>query len=560
MTRPARPRADRESSGNLSLLCGQRCPRRNYHPELLGWYIYGQGSVSADRARIVPNPGVQIYELTGAMVGVPSLGPSSGNCEAEGCAEKAGDPVDLGTGLFIYDKTDLVLPDTIPIALTRTYRQNDSRSRAFGIGTTHNYDIFLVGDTTTYNYQELVTASGGRIRFDRTSPGIGFTTAVYRNNSVPGIWYKARISWNGVGWTLSRRDGTVLTFPDSFSVTTPQKAALLSVTDRNGNVLELDRDSGGDLTRITSPNGRWIQFTYDGSHRVTEARDNMGRTVQYTYTSGRLTDVTDAAGGTWEYAYDTSGRMTAITDARSILYLENEYDASGRVSLQTLADDGTWEFDYTTALNGGITRTDVTDPRGHVRRVTFGSMPVAPGGFMSGSFPATVTQALGTALERTMSVTREPGTNLLLGATDPPGRTTAYTYDSLGNVTSVTRLAGTQDAVTTTYTYDGKYSNVTGITDPLGHTTRFEYDLKGNRTAVTDPLGNRSSFSYNTAGQMVTATDANGHTTSFGYSGGHLVSVTDPLGRTTTRIVDAAGPRSPRSVLRGRPRFRSTTP
>lgn len=40
-----------------------------------------------------------------------------------------------------------------PLVFTRFYRQNDSRSRGFGIGTSYNYDIFLIGDTSTYSYQ-----------------------------------------------------------------------------------------------------------------------------------------------------------------------------------------------------------------------------------------------------------------------------------------------------------------------------------------------------------------------------------------------------------------------
>jgi hypothetical protein len=47
---------------------------------------------------------------------------------AYGCVEctPAGDPVDPSTGLFILEKTDLALPDVIPITLRRTYRPADA--------------------------------------------------------------------------------------------------------------------------------------------------------------------------------------------------------------------------------------------------------------------------------------------------------------------------------------------------------------------------------------------------------------------------------------------------
>src|SRR5947199_2042088 len=125
-----------------------------------------------------------IYELTGAMVVDPGLGAAGG---AGG--KKAGDPVELASGLFVYEKTDLVLPDVIPLSLTRTYRQSDGRSRAFGIGTTHNYDIFIVGDLWPYTYQEVVMPDGSRVRFDRISPGVAYNDAVYQSVSAPGEFY-----------------------------------------------------------------------------------------------------------------------------------------------------------------------------------------------------------------------------------------------------------------------------------------------------------------------------------------------------------------------------------
>ena len=42
-----------------------------------------------------------------------------------------------------------------------------------------------------------------------------------------------------------------------------------------------------------------------------------------------------------------------------------------RVTRQTLADSGAYQFAYTVGGNGVVTQTDVTDPRGYVRRVTF---------------------------------------------------------------------------------------------------------------------------------------------------------------------------------------------
>src|SRR5881397_2469184 len=117
------------------------------------WYVYGQGKVTADGKQIVPEPGVGVYEFTGAMVAPSGLGPL---LAAIVNGLRAGDPVDVATGLFVMEKTDLASPDTLPLGLTRTYRQNDSRSRPFGIGATHPYEIFLVGDMNPYTFIDLI--------------------------------------------------------------------------------------------------------------------------------------------------------------------------------------------------------------------------------------------------------------------------------------------------------------------------------------------------------------------------------------------------------------------
>jgi YD repeat-containing protein len=459
----------------------------------------------------------------------------------------AGDPVDPGTGLFEYEKTDLSLNDVVPIGVTRTYRQSDNRARAFGIGTTHNYDMFLVGDASFYTYQELVLPNGARVRFDRISPGAFFGPAVYQNLSSLGAFYGAKIHFNGAGWSLTRKDGAIFKFADIVTGTT----RLLSIEDGNGNIVTVDRNPNDTVSRVTSPNGRYIDFTYDASNRIERLQDNSGRHVDYVYDAGRLTQVTDANNGVWTYDYDAAHQMTGIHDARNILYLQNHYDANGRVDLQTQADTGTFQFDYTTDTNGRVTQTDVTDPRGNVRRLTFGAGVPSPNGFIAGGYVGTDTFSYGTSLEMTITTERQPGTNLPTSVTDSLGRVTTTTYDTLGNVTSITRLAGTANAVTTRFTYDSTFANVTSITDPIGRTTRFDYDSHGNLTLAVDPLGNRASWTYNTAGQVLASTDPNGNVTTFGYTAGNLTSVTDPVGRTVSFTYDNLGRQLTTSTIMG---------
>jgi RHS repeat-associated protein len=546
----------------------------NYDPDGKGWYVYGQGSVSTDKSQIIPDPGVVIYEFTGAMVGSPNDAPTSG--KPAGQNQNGGDPVDLATGLFSYNKTDLVLPDIIPISLTRSYRTNDNLSRAFGIGTSHNYDMFTVGDTNPYTYQELILPNGSRIRFERISPGTSASDAVYIHTASPTPFYGATIRWNtsGGGWLLTTRDGTVYAFPDSAGSTTPGKQALLSITDRNGNTVKLTRDGNGNLTQVTSPTGRQITLQHDSSNRIVSATDNLGRTVQYTYDGGgRLSTVTDANGGVTTNTYDGNNNLLTITDPRNIVYLTNQYDFNLRVIKQTLADGATYQFAWTAsttwhqnwinldpgpAPGGGgslgtpasytgpaavfhyctncyegyvalVSQVDVTDPRGYVHRVVFNGQ----------GYVLTDTNALGQPEEQTLTYAYYAD-NLLKSVTDALGRTTTYDYDFNGNLAVITRLDGTPQAVTTIMRYTNPYAHVSSMTDPLNNSTSFSYDALGNLTAITDPLQHQTTFG-NSAGQPVSVTDAMGDTTQLAYDGGDLVGVTDPAGNTTTRFFDNGG-------------------
>jgi YD repeat-containing protein len=497
----------------------------HYDPEEKGWHLYGMGQVSADGRQAVPDPGVALYAFTGAMFDqTQTPGPDQTNGPADG------DPADLGNGQFVMDKTDLALQDMIPLALTRTYRPADNASRAFGIGTTHPYAIFL-WSANPYQEADLILPNGKRIHYVRISAGAGYDDAVFEHTASPTAFYQSRLAWNGNGWDLTTRDGTVYVFG--------AEAPLQSIRDRFGNTIRLSWSltnqfgwGYGNITRITSPTGRFIALTYDGFNRITQATDHIGRTVGYEYDgSGRLWKVTDARGGVTEYTYDIAHRMLTIEDPRNIVYLENEYDTSGRVITQTQADGGEFAFAYTVNGSGVVTQTDVTDPRGQVRRVTFNA----------DRFMTSDTRAQGTGIAQTTTYTRVSGSNLVETETDALGRVTRYAYDSMGNVTSVTSLDGTADAVTTSYTYDATYNLPLTVTDPLTHTTTLAYDGEGRIQSTTDALSHQTTFGTNQAGQVVTVTTPLNKTTTMSYAFGDLVSVATPLGHTESRFVNAAG-------------------
>ncbi len=546
----------------------------NYDPTVKGWYVYGQGKINGSGQQIVPDPGVAIYELTGAMVSLPSNAPPNGppvggcgdspgaatvpapagpdqNCSQQpqpghpanpsspshsggqpGCVSQGGDPVDCATGLFVLSRNDLAVAGTIPLVLTRVYRQGDSTSRAFGIGGNDRYDIFTVGDTWPWTYQDLILPDGGRIHFVRTSSGTSWTDAVYKHTATPSAYYGAVISWVNNGWQLKMRDGRTMFFAECAGCTSSRMAALREFDDRLGNKLMLTRDSYGNLTQISNPDGRFISLTYDGANRVTQAQDSIGRTVTYQYdSSGRLAQVTDPDGGVEHYTYDSANNMLTVTRPGGQVMVTNQYDTHNRVAQQTLADGGIYQFAYTLDGSGNVTQTSITDPNGNVRQIAFNSS----------GYATNASWAVGKPEAQTFTYGRGVGTNWLTSSADALGRTTAYTYDAAGNLATVTALSGTSQAVTGTYTYESVFNRPITYTDGLGHTTTYRYDTSGNLTEIDDPLGNATHFTYNSLGQMIGSTDPLGHATTFSYQYGDLAGVTDPLGRTVTRYTDGIG-------------------
>ncbi len=532
--------------GQLAYPNGLRLPREStidfwqYSPDGDGWHVYGQGRVTHDGSQIIPNARVVLYEFTGAMVGLgPRVAPAVGPRVADPYGTE-GDPVDLSTGLFVHRKTDLTVNGLIPLHVDRAYRPADTRVRPFGIGSSHSYEAFLIGSANPWTYIDVVLEDGARIHYDRTSPGTGWADAVYTHAQTPGRFYRSTLRWQSstvLGhWRLEFPNGDIWMFAESSAATAPSAAGLIGILDRFGNRIDVERSPGdGAIARVSAANGRFIAFSYDSSGRVAALTDNAGRRVSYSYDSlGRLLTVTNPEGGVTQYAYDAAHRMTSVIDERGITFVTNQFDASDRVTRQTLTDGAVFAFAYTSDAYGRIVQTDVTNPRGVVRRTSFNTA----------GYSTMVVDAVGTPLERTRNrLERISGSNLITADTDALGRRSETVFDTWGNVVRSIRLAGTPQAATTQYEYEPLFHERTAVVDPLGHRWTWEWDPDGTPLGSTDPLGHRTRVQINRAGQVTQATDPLGHSWTTAYVNGDLASITDPLGRTVTQFVDAAGRR-----------------
>ncbi|MEY2514914.1 MAG: hypothetical protein QOJ89_2272, partial [bacterium] len=315
------------------LPAGQRVPFWNYDPDKRGWYVYGQGTVSKDTRSIVPDAGVRVWRLSGAMISGSQLLAWLKNF-LKGLA--GADPVNYGSGLFTYEKTDLTAPGVLPAALTRTYRPADGNSYDFGIGTTSPYNMRLFSQNNYFS-AELVLPDASTVRYTCVAGCSGnFNPAQLRYvaQNTSSEFYGSVLTHRGGGsdgspamWYLRLRNGVTYGFGEL------QQWGLAFIRDRFGDEVTVTRDSSGNLTQVTSSSGRWMTFQTDASHRITQASDNSGRVVRYDYNGqttasacanaassgpdGTLRCAKGAAGGETYYTYDAATTwMTQVKDAR----------------------------------------------------------------------------------------------------------------------------------------------------------------------------------------------------------------------------------------------------
>jgi YD repeat-containing protein len=272
--------------------------------------------------------------------------------------------VDLRSGLFLLRKTDLFVPDTMPLALMRGYHAWDAHPRAFGIGGNHAYDIFPFGDRFPYTYMELALCDGRQVHYSRISEGTSYADFVSEHRGTPPtIFEKSQIRWNVDHWDMTFHDGTLYRFPDAYYAKRPVDGALIGMRNPNGDEIKFVRDARHNLTSLTSPHAHQIQFTYDSADRIIRAADNAGHVIGYSYDPyGKLTEVREDGRLLTRYLY-TSRLMTAVQDSNGseILVIEHKGGRTSRIIQQWTS---TYHFDYAEAPDGQVQETTVTDPSG----------------------------------------------------------------------------------------------------------------------------------------------------------------------------------------------------
>ena len=275
-----------------------------------------------------------------------------------------GDPVDLATGLYSVEESDFVFPDWIPIVMTRVYRSEDSASRAFGVGASHPFEIYLLRNDLCTEMR-LILPDGAFIQFLRTA-GTNCLDATLAHKTSPTVFYNSSLFWNKdtQQWELNRQDGISYRFNEFLSLT--------EVEDAQRHRLTVGRDSYQRVTSVTSPCGYWIKLVRDSQGKIIRIEDFLGRHAMYEYDArGRLARVEyPTSGRIAVYTYDSEDRMVSVGDEHGLRFW-NIYDKEGRVMTQRHTDGTTYEFRYVVTESGTTRQTLVKNRQGKLRVATF---------------------------------------------------------------------------------------------------------------------------------------------------------------------------------------------
>jgi YD repeat-containing protein len=233
--------------------------------------------------------------------------------------------VDLAMGLYIREDDDLVVPAPFPLVLRRTYESGDDMARPFGLGATHPGEWWLYGNgDPRIPWADLILANGGRVHFERVSPGNTQADAVLTHTGSDPF-DGASLRWDGTRWVMTFRDGGGAAFADC----PPNDCSVLERWDAAGNRVTYHRGGDGRLLEMRSGPGR-IWFHYDDRRRVDRVGDTLGRQVDYTYDDhNRLVRAEWSDGVVRRYAYNTRNQLIGVTEPGRMV--SNQFDDAGRV-------------------------------------------------------------------------------------------------------------------------------------------------------------------------------------------------------------------------------------
>lgn len=436
--------------------------------------------------------------------------------------------VNTSTRQMVVQDTDFSYSGLGPaIAMTRTYNmpRYEVYSGMFGKSWNFSYESTIdhSGQSLTYKEVYLKKGSGQTLTYQID---ISKTPPV---QAIPNIVSADTLTWYGTYWLYYQKD-TRLTYRYD-SVTALNLSRLTSLTDPDGNGVNINYNTDDTIKNITDAAGRITLFEYNANKLCTSMTTPDGRQATYEYSAvGDLSNTTDLLGSSSTFIYDAGHNMTALTVGGKTTSFTKP---SGYLWIDSMTDAMGNTTQY--GLDSYYNANDVIDPEGGIRRY----FNTGGEGYTSG-----VMDAVGNTSSVSYDWIEGGLPRQFTDANYGYGKGSIFIdYDSNANPTSIrgAHIDENISWVTTNYTYDINDNPITR-TNSLGETWNYTYDLKHHMTKIKSPLGNETIMTYDAKGQLSGITDAGDKNLAYTYdSFGNLKTATDQLGNITVLSYDPNG-------------------
>lgn len=476
-----------------------------------------------------------VYDALGRVTQItdPNGGVILTEYDENGNVRKVINP-DGGTIVYSYDELDRLTSIVDPEGYTwsYTYDANDNiTSMVDGRGNTRTaaYDALNRAVSTTDSLGGIVSTTydaDGRIIKVRNAEGAETFYEYDQNDNVTRITdalgHVTLLTYDRMNRVSAMKDarGAVISYTYTATGNTS------TVTDALGGVTIYNYDLLGRLVQETNALGNITTYTYDALGRVVAETDSLGNARTFTYDAmSRVATVTDKNGNVTTYHYDANGNVIETIDALNHSSFFT-YDAMNRLINVTL-----WRDD----AQDNVQEQQVTlyqyDHRG------------------------LVTKEINAAGSERIYV--YDGNGNLVQMTDEDGYVTEYAYDARDLVDQINYSGGKE--VQFAYNNNGELiammdwngtvnfavdvlGRITSVNDQNEEVTSYTYDSVGNQTSITYPDGTKAMYNYDLLGRLTTLKDAENQNTVYAYDAvSQLLSQVYPNGWQETRQYDAVG-------------------
>lgn len=242
------------------------------------------------------------------------------------CHAFSKDPVNLSTGNFIYDRTDLEIGGRESFAFRRFYNAINAHRGVLGKDWNHNYEVHL---EFTDGEAVLLREDGKEERF---------------------FWEKDHYL------SLFASEGALEKEENGYTYRT--RAQKTYRFDKEGKCLETESLTGSRITfayeeeapfrlvKVQKETGEFFAFFYDTEGMLERVEDHTGRGVAYKYQGELLKEATLPDGNAFRYGYTPQGKLEQVENPRGIMTVENFFDEEHRTTLQKFPDGTQMSYTY----------------------------------------------------------------------------------------------------------------------------------------------------------------------------------------------------------------------